>query len=511
MEASFSAARSTYEVEAGTQAKAGTQNQSQLPQRTESRTTVHSADEADERKNSPRPSSNPTTPISPVSPLAATISDSALEGQWPARQTSPAPSTKNCAACPSGSNDDETEPMNVDDDGGTSDTQRANSPIVVLNTSQTTWGRRLDMPRPTSPRSTPSRPHPVSNELDEQEPAKKKHKTHIDHDTDMDEVAVGVAENRSEPGIRKLTITRATLKQSSLKNYISSNKLRTRLENFAMPGSQVSVSSLPTVDEGEMTADNTDEEVDELEGDSQPIEEEEGDVDDVDNLLTREPSPPQQNAPGRNEELVPEVQPANRPIDDIDDEPDDPSSILSQARATASSTPSTFSTKGRVIHPEIIKSITSGADITLRIDLKKMKRLWSQEQNGAPEPEVRTDEKDAIPADAGLSNADDDEKAVTALSRVIDKQDFEIMDVVGQFNLGFIIVRRWKSNGNQMDDLFIVDQHAADEKYNFETLQETTKIESQKLFRCAEIHYETPHALISLEGHSILNLRRQMK
>jgi MutL C terminal dimerisation domain len=34
-----------------------------------------------------------------------------------------------------------------------------------------------------------------------------------------------------------------------------------------------------------------------------------------------------------------------------------------------------------------------------------------------------------------------------------------------------------------MDDLFIVNQHAADEKYNFETLQQTTSIKSQNLFR----------------------------
>ncbi len=30
-------------------------------------------------------------------------------------------------------------------------------------------------------------------------------------------------------------------------------------------------------------------------------------------------------------------------------------------------------------------------------------------------------------------------------------------------------------------DLFIVDQHAADEKYNFENLQKTTQIHAQKL------------------------------
>lgn len=53
--------------------------------------------------------------------------------------------------------------------------------------------------------------------------------------------------------------------------------------------------------------------------------------------------------------------------------------------------------------------------------------------------------------------------------------DFSLqMSIVGQFNLGFIITK--------LDaDLFIVDQHATDEKYNFETLQKTTKIISQKL------------------------------
>ena len=48
------------------------------------------------------------------------------------------------------------------------------------------------------------------------------------------------------------------------------------------------------------------------------------------------------------------------------------------------------------------------------------------------------------------------------------------MEVVGQFNLGFIIARL-------SQDLFIVDQHAADEKYNFETLQRTTRLKPQKL------------------------------
>ena len=47
------------------------------------------------------------------------------------------------------------------------------------------------------------------------------------------------------------------------------------------------------------------------------------------------------------------------------------------------------------------------------------------------------------------------------------KVDFGLMDVVGQFNRGFIVVRLSKIGGEGLgvtDDLFIVDQHAVDEK-----------------------------------------------
>ena len=48
------------------------------------------------------------------------------------------------------------------------------------------------------------------------------------------------------------------------------------------------------------------------------------------------------------------------------------------------------------------------------------------------------------------------------------------MEAVGQFNLGFIIAQLNR-------DLFIIDQHAADEKHNFETLQRTTRLQPQNL------------------------------
>lgn len=65
-------------------------------------------------------------------------------------------------------------------------------------------------------------------------------------------------------------------------------------------------------------------------------------------------------------------------------------------------------------------------------------------------------------------------KCEEELSREISKESFKEMVVVGQFNLGFIITLL-------DDDLFIIDQHATDEIYNFETLQKTTELSSQKL------------------------------
>lgn len=50
------------------------------------------------------------------------------------------------------------------------------------------------------------------------------------------------------------------------------------------------------------------------------------------------------------------------------------------------------------------------------------------------------------------------------------------MEVLGQFNLGFIIARLGR-------DLFIVDQHASDEKFNFERLQASTQLNRQPLLQ----------------------------
>ena len=69
---------------------------------------------------------------------------------------------------------------------------------------------------------------------------------------------------------------------------------------------------------------------------------------------------------------------------------------------------------------------------------------------------------------------DQNQSAEEELRKHISKDMFSSMEVLGQFNLGFIIAKLDR-------DIFIVDQHASDEKYNFETLQSQQTIKGQRL------------------------------
>lgn len=71
-------------------------------------------------------------------------------------------------------------------------------------------------------------------------------------------------------------------------------------------------------------------------------------------------------------------------------------------------------------------------------------------------------------------NPQSNKRAEQELKKEIKKDSFFQMEIIGQFNLGFIITKL-------SSDIFIVDQHASDEKYNFEMLQTTTVIQTQKM------------------------------
>lgn len=85
------------------------------------------------------------------------------------------------------------------------------------------------------------------------------------------------------------------------------------------------------------------------------------------------------------------------------------------------------------------------------------------------------------------------------LEMEISKEHFCKMEIIGQFNLGFIIVRL-------DDDLFIVDQHASDEKYNFETLQRTTVLQNQPLVRPQPLELTAVNEMILIDNREIFEM-----
>ena len=82
------------------------------------------------------------------------------------------------------------------------------------------------------------------------------------------------------------------------------------------------------------------------------------------------------------------------------------------------------------------------------------------------------------------------------LKKHVSKEMFDNMEILGQFNLGFIITKL-------KDDLFLIDQHASDEKYNFEDLKRNSELKSQKLIQPLQLELTAVNESILLENLEI--------
>ncbi|KAH8427476.1 ATP-binding mismatch repair protein PMS1 [Aspergillus melleus] len=114
------------------------------------------------------------------------------------------------------------------------------------------------------------------------------------------------------------------------------------------------------------------------------------------------------------------------------------------------------------------------------------------------------------------SQQDDNEAAVSLetaeekLSLTVTKEDFDKMRIIGQFNLGFIIATRPSSkhvdpsSSSCKDELFIIDQHASDEKFNFERLQAETVVQNQRLVQPKRLDLTAVEEEIVIENQSAL-------
>ena len=119
---------------------------------------------------------------------------------------------------------------------------------------------------------------------------------------------------------------------------------------------------------------------------------------------------------------------------------------------------------------------------TIETSLQLIEEEVRQLESLTPEASSRND------ASATEGAIPDPQTAEERLSLTVSKNDFARMRIIGQFNLGFIIAIRpahqlaeLERTPGLKDEVFIIDQHASDEKYNFERLQATTIVQNQRL------------------------------
>jgi len=69
------------------------------------------------------------------------------------------------------------------------------------------------------------------------------------------------------------------------------------------------------------------------------------------------------------------------------------------------------------------------------------------------------------------------------------------MEIIGQFNKGFIVTKLGTN-------IFIIDQHASDEKYNYEKLHSTTILKKQKLIQPMQLELSSADEMIIIDNIS---------
>ena len=140
-------------------------------------------------------------------------------------------------------------------------------------------------------------------------------------------------------------------------------------------------------------------------------------------------------------------------------------------------------------------------DTSLQLIEQQIQHFEAKRQQGSPQDIAETDQAVAVDA----------QTAEERLSLTVSKEDFLRMRIIGQFNLGFIIAARPAHQSDSPkghvptdDELFIIDQHASDEKYNFERLQASTIVQNQRLVQPKQLDLTAIEEEIIIENQDAL-------
>ncbi|NXA07107.1 PMS2 endonuclease, partial [Sapayoa aenigma] len=135
-----------------------------------------------------------------------------------------------------------------------------------------------------------------------------------------------------------------------------------------------------------------------------------------------------------------------------------------------------------------VKKKTVLLEFSMKVLAEKVRKVIQQQQKSKETENYRRFKAKISPGDNKVA---EDE-----LRKEISKEMFAKMEIIGQFNLGFIIA---KLNS----DLFIIDQHATDEKYNFEMLQQHTVLQGQKLIAPQNLNLTAVNESVLIENLEI--------
>ncbi|KAJ3607544.1 hypothetical protein NHX12_024595 [Muraenolepis orangiensis] len=180
-----------------------------------------------------------------------------------------------------------------------------------------------------------------------------------------------------------------------------------------------------------------------------------------------------------------------------------PSPDLKRARTEESQdTAGSSSERPDPTHLETSRSSLSKADMPVSVQKRRAPLLFSFQELagrlGRLREQQRRRDSDRLKYRrfrAKISPGEN-QSAEDELKKEISKDAFKDMEIVGQFNLGFIIARL-------NSDIFMIDQHATDEKYNFEMLQQHTVLQGQRLIAPQKLHLPAVSENVLMENVEI--------
>lgn len=196
-----------------------------------------------------------------------------------------------------------------------------------------------------------------------------------------------------------------------------------------------------------------------------------------------------QNVPSTNAESDEEyLDEQGQDVEKVQKSPSSPRLDTATKESTTSEPTEEVQKRSKMLLKGLSKRKDSTVQLTQRLRVSEEKIL---EQARKWEARLAAEQPSKPVSDGESDNLEADD-AEEKLSLKISKSDFGKMRIVGQFNLGFILAVRkaeqdpaeGEEGGQQQhqdDELFIIDQHASDEKYNFERLQASTVVQSQRL------------------------------